>query len=73
MWLKQNNSLCYIYYLNTSVVRCNAYIKAVNGAGESDPSNNVTISSLPLIALVTAFLSMEVWWRDHGQCILMTQ
>ena len=54
----------YIYQLNTYAVRCGiflAYIKAVNGAGESDPSNNVTIPSLPDIAPVTASLRHQVW------------
>ena len=41
-----------------------AYVKAVNGAGESDPSNNVSISSLPDIGPVTASLTHQVWKHD---------
>ena len=37
-----------------------AYVKAVNGAGESDPSNNVTIPSLPDIEPVAASLTHQV-------------
>ena len=54
----------YIHHLNTSDVRCGtflAFIKAVNGAGESDPSNNVSIPSLPDIGPVTASLTHQVW------------
>ena len=38
-----------------------AFVKAVNGAGESDPSNNVNIPSLPDIGPVTASLTHQVW------------
>ena len=38
-----------------------AYVKVVNGAGESDPSNNVSIPSLPDIGPVTASLTNQVW------------
>ena len=55
---------CFFYYLNTSDIRCSAYIKTVNGAGESDPSNIVTIPSLPDIAPVTASLRHQVWKSD---------
>ena len=41
-----------------------AYVKAVNGAGESDPSNNVSIPSLPDIGPVTASLTYQVWKYD---------
>ena len=57
----------YIHHLNTSDVRCGtflAFIKAVNGAGESDPSNNVSIPSLPDIGPVTASLTHQVWKYD---------
>ena len=37
-----------------------AYVKAVNGAGESDPSTNVSIPSLPDIGPVTASLTHQV-------------
>ena len=33
----------------------------MNGAGKSDPSNNVTIPSLPDIGPVTASLRHQVW------------
>ena len=39
-----------VHYLGTLADNCGnflAYVKAVNGAGESDPSNNVSIPSLP--------------------------
>ena len=38
-----------------------AYVKAVNGAGESDPSNSVSVPSLPDIGPVTASLTHQVW------------
>ena len=41
-----------------------AYVKAVNGAGESDPSNNVSIPSLPDIGPVTTSLTHHVWKHD---------
>ena len=41
-----------------------AYVKAVNGAGESDPSNNVSVPSLPDIGPVTASLTHQVWKYD---------
>ena len=41
-----------------------AYVKAVNEAGESDPSNNVSIPSLPDIGSVTASLTHQVWKYD---------
>ena len=41
-----------------------AYVKAVNEAGESDPSNNVSIPSLPDIGPVTASLTHQVWKYD---------
>ena len=50
-----------------SNVQCDiflAYIKAVNGAGESDPSKNVTIPSLPDIGPVTDSLTHQVWKHD---------
>ena len=43
-----------------SIANCGlylTYVKAVNGAGESDPSNNVSIPSLPDIGPVTASLT----------------
>ena len=36
----------------------------MNGAGESDSSNNVTIPSLPDIAPVTDSLRHQVWKSD---------
>ena len=50
-----------------SIANCGlylAYVKAVNGAGESDPSNNVSIPSLPDIGPVTASLTHQVWKYD---------
>ena len=58
----------YILYQQTGFnVSCGtflAYVKAVNGAGESDPSNNVSIPSLPDIGPVTASLTHQVWKHD---------
>ena len=50
-----------------AIVNCDlylAFVKAVNGAGESDPSNNVSIPSLPDIGPVTASLTHQVWKYD---------
>ena len=41
-----------------------AFVKAVNGAGESDHSNNVSIPSLPDIRPVTDSLTHQVWKHD---------
>ena len=43
-----------------------AYVVAVNGAGESDPSNNVSIPSLPDMRRVTDSLTHRVW-KYHGK------
>ena len=39
----------FVYEQNTSDsnIICRSFVTAVNGAGESDPSDNVTIPSLP--------------------------
>ena len=62
----------YLYYQNTSdsKITCSAFITAVNGAGESDPSNNVTIPSLPDIGPVTASLSHQVWKSPGGEIMV---
>ena len=62
----------YIYEQNTadSKIRCSSYVTAVNGAGESDPSNNVTIPSLPDIGPVTASLSHQVWKSAGGEIMV---
>ena len=57
MYIFETTQCYYIYQQNTSYIKCSAYIVAVNGAGESDPSNNVSIPSLPDIGPVTASLS----------------
>ena len=54
----------YVLQKNTSVDKCSAYVIAVNGAGESDLSSNVSIPSLPDIGPVTASLSHQVWKYD---------
>ena len=41
----------------------------MNGAGESAPSNNVTIPSLPDIAPVTASLRHQVW-KSEGETMV---
>ena len=38
-----------------------AYVITVNGAGESDPSNNVSIPSLPDIRPVTDSFTHQIW------------
>ena len=51
----------------TPYVKCGtflAFVKVVNRAGESDPSNNVSIPSLPDIGSVTASLTRQVWKYD---------
>ena len=62
----------FIYIQNTSdsMIICSAFIIAVNGAGESDPSNNVTIPSLPDIGPVTASLSHQVWKSAGGEIMV---
>ena len=59
----------YVYQQSLFAIRCVAYVKAVNGAGESDPSNNVTIPSLPDIEPVTASLTHQVW-KSNGQIMV---
>ena len=53
----------YIFRQNTadSNITCVAFIRTVNGAGESDPSYIVTIPSLPDIGPVTSSLTHQVW------------
>ena len=61
-----------IHQLSTLATQCSiflAYVRAVNGAGESDPSNNVTIPSLPDIEPVTASLTHQVW-KSNGQIMV---
>ena len=59
----ETTRLYHIYYQKTtnSLIDCIVYVTAVNGAGESDPSNNVTIPSLPDIGPVTDSLTHQVW------------
>ena len=47
-----------------------AYVTAVNGAGESDPSDNVTIPSQPDIGPVTASLTHQVWKSAGGEIMV---
>ena len=59
----------YIFSGEMFAVMCDMFVvsvKAVNGAGVSDPSNNVTfvLPSLPDIAPVTASLRHQVWKYD---------
>ena len=56
-------STYYIITLKDLATSCDlflAFVKAVNGAGESDPSNNVSIPSLPDIRPVTDSLTHQV-------------
>ena len=64
--IAETKQLYYIYHQNISDshVECLVFITAVNGAGKSDPSNNVTIPSLPDIGPVTASLTHQVWKSD---------
>ena len=68
----ETKQLYYFYQQNTSdsEIRCSAYVTAVNGAGESDPSNSVTIPSLPDIGPVTASLSHQVWKSANGEIMV---
>ena len=59
----------YVYKQSMFGIRCVAYVKAVNGAGESDPSNNVNIPSLPDIEPVTASLTHQVW-KSNGHIMV---
>ena len=68
----ETSELYYILELSTFAKKCGillAYVIAVNGAGESDPSNNVTIPSLPEIEPVTDSLTHQVW--KHSEKILV--
>ena len=56
----------YVLQKNTSIAKCSAYVIAVNGAGESYPSKNVSIPSLPDVGPVTASLTHQVW-KDDGE------
>ena len=61
----ETTQLYFAYQHNTSDIKCSAYIIAqVNRAGESDPSTNVSIPSLPDIGPVTASLTHQVWKYD---------
>ena len=68
----EESTQLYIYRQNTSdsEIVCSAYVTAVNGAGESDPSNSVTIPSLPDIGPVTASLSHQVWKSAGGEIMV---
>ena len=59
----------YIYQQSMFGIRCIACVTAVNGAGKSDPSDNVTIPSLPDIEPVTASLTHQVW-KSNGQIMV---
>ena len=67
----KTTQLFYIYHQNRSdsILDCFTYVTAVNGAGESDPSNNVTIPSLPDIVPVTTSLRHQVW-KYGGQIMV---
>ena len=67
----ETKHLYYIYHQNKadSHIDCFVYVIAVNGAGESEPSNNVTIPSLPDIGPVTASLTHQVW-KSNGEIMV---
>ena len=69
----ETTQLYYIIELIAFASKCGiflAYVTAVNGAGESDPSNNVTIPSLPEIGPVTASLTHQVWKSASGDIMV---
>ena len=72
----ETTQLYYIHQLDISRMfakKCGeflAFITAVNGAGESDPSKNVTIPSLPDIGPVTTSLSHQVWKSAGGEIMV---
>ena len=63
-FIVETTQLYYIYQQNSSDAKYSVYVKTVNGAGESDPSNNVSIPSLPDIGPVIASLTHQVWKCD---------
>ena len=68
----ETTQLHYITELKTFASHCGeflVFITAVNGAGESEPSNNVTIPSLPDIEPVTASLTHQVW-KSSGEIMV---
>ena len=64
MYTFETTQRYYIYQHNASDIKCSVYIIVVNGAGESDPSHNVSIPLLPDIGPVTASLTHQVWKYD---------
>ena len=68
----KTSELFYTSELSTFANKCGiflAFVTAVNGAGESDPSKNVTIPSLPDIGPVTASLRHQVW-KDNEEIMV---
>ena len=68
----ETSDLHYILKLSGFANKCGiflAYITAVNGAGESDLSNNVTIPSLPDVEPVTDSLTYQVW-KSGGEILV---
>ena len=68
----ETTQLYFITELGTFASHCGeffAYVTAVNGAGESEPSNNVTIPSLPDIEPVTASFTHQVW-KSGGEIMV---
>ena len=68
--ITEHSNYIYIQSISDSRIICSTYVIAVNGAGESDPSNNVTIPSLPDIGPVTASLNHQVWKSDGGEIMV---
>lgn len=60
--LAVTTNLYYLYLQNStdSTINCAAFIQAVNSAGASSPSENVSIPSLPDIGPVTASLTIAI-------------
>ena len=68
----KTSELYYTLELSAFAIKCGiflAFVTSVNGAGESDPSNNVTIPSLPDIGPVTASLRHQVW-KDNEEIMV---
>ena len=62
----------FTHELRTFAKRCGmflAFVTAVNEAGKSDPSDSVTIPSLPDIGPVTASLTHQVW-KSSGEIMV---
>ena len=60
----ETTQLYYVYEANFDDIKCSMHIIAVNGAGENDPSKNMSIPSPPDIRQVAASLTHQLWEHD---------